>query len=61
MGVTGGFHSHGGIFMGATRGPVHSKGKLTQWLGTWSGWLASRVHVARKAGQFGFDLSIPLP
>ena len=61
MGVTIESPSHGGLVMGAIGGLVQLKSKLTQGLGTWSGWLALGGPVAPEEGQFVFCLSIPLP
>ena len=47
--------------MGANGGLVQLKGKVSQGLGAWSGWLAPGDLVAPEEGQLGFGLLIPLP
>ncbi len=51
MGTTRDFQLLEGLVIGATRGLVQLKDRLTHGLGTWSDWLAPRGPVAPKKGM----------
>jgi len=55
--TTGGLQWHGGLVIGVNGGLIQSKSKLTQGLGTWSGWLALGGPVALNEAQFCNDAS----